>query len=128
MAESLAPRAGFQWGRVRWDAHDAPVGTTCSYCGAAIRDEAVPLRLWDAFDNACVFCDPCAAEWFGLQPMTEDDMTDNRADEAIELVEAMCAPDKMDKTSAAHFLEEVIARLESALEAVREEIAEEKDR
>ncbi|HLG44737.1 MAG TPA: hypothetical protein VKY24_00735 [Reyranella sp.] len=64
---TLSPRPSFDWTRVRWDAADAPQRDDCSYCGAAIPEEAVPLRMWDASSNACVFCAPCAERWFGLE-------------------------------------------------------------
>lgn len=47
---------------------------------------------------------------------------DKRVDEAVELVEGMCAPGVMTKQEAVDFLEDVLARLESSVEALREEI------
>ena len=66
---SLAPKRGFDWSRVRWDAADAPQRDDCSYCGVAISEDAVPLRMWDQSGNACVFCDGCAHVWWGFQPV-----------------------------------------------------------
>ena len=63
----LVPKPGFEWPRVRWDGANEPVRNDCSYCGTAIPDEAVPLRMWNARSDACVFCDDCAEKWFGLQ-------------------------------------------------------------
>lgn len=69
---SLQPKPGFDWSRVRWDDADAPALDDCSYCGAAIPEEAVPLRMWDEQSNGAVFCDPCAERWFGLmRPIVE---------------------------------------------------------
>lgn len=48
---------------------------------------------------------------------------DELVDKAVEAVEAMCAPAMMpDKKEALDFLEDVIARLESSADALREEI------
>jgi hypothetical protein len=49
---------------------------------------------------------------------------DKLVTEAIEAVEAMCTPDRMSKTDAIDFLEDVVARLESSIEALRDETAE----
>jgi hypothetical protein len=51
-------------------------------------------------------------------------------EEAVDAVEALCAPDQMTKGEALEFLEEVIGRLRSSIEALRDEIeneAEEED-
>lgn len=59
--------------RVQWSERDRD---TCSYCGAAIPDESVRLRLFKSIPDAtvgvlgCVFCDRCAAECFGIQRVT----------------------------------------------------------
>jgi len=79
MATSLSPVKGFDWTRVRWDAADAPQRDDCSYCGAEIPEDAVPLRMWDEPGNSCVFCDACSARWWGLMPMQGDD-DDDRSD------------------------------------------------
>lgn len=47
---------------------------------------------------------------------------DELVDKAVDEVEAHCTPDKMSKQQAMDFLEDVIARLESSVEALREEI------
>ena len=65
---AIRPAEGFDWSRVRWDDADKPQRDDCSYCSAAIPDEAVPLRMWNDRKDGCVFCDACAARWFGLQP------------------------------------------------------------
>jgi len=70
---SLAPSKGFDWSRVRWDAADAPQRDDCSYCGAAIPEEAVPLRMWDEPGNSCVFCDDCMQRWWGFVPLQRED-------------------------------------------------------
>jgi hypothetical protein len=67
---------GFKWERVRWDGAAEAVRNDCSYCGAAIPEEAVPLRMWDARGNACVFCDPCAERWFGLETYPDPEPDD----------------------------------------------------
>jgi hypothetical protein len=66
-APLLTPKPGFDWSRVRWDAGDAPQRDDCSYCGAAIPEEAVPLRMWRPRGDGCVFCDACAERWWGMK-------------------------------------------------------------
>lgn len=44
---------------------------------------------------------------------------------AVDLVEALCTPDKMPKTDAVEFLGAVIAQLDSSIEALQEEIENE---
>jgi hypothetical protein len=73
MASPLEPKPGFDWTRVRWiPPGPAPVDETCSYCGAAIADETVPLWLWNTGSWAAVFCEGCMQTWWGFQSMTED--------------------------------------------------------
>jgi hypothetical protein len=69
---SLEPKPGFDWKRVRWDDANAPQRDDCSYCGVFIDEDAVPLRMWRPRGDGCVFCDPCAARWFGLQDELEE--------------------------------------------------------
>ena len=71
--DPLAPKAGFDWTQVRWTGPYAPVDETCSYCGAAIPEESVPLRLWNKQHWAAVFCEACMAEWWGMQTIPDDD-------------------------------------------------------
>jgi hypothetical protein len=55
-------------------------------------------------------------------------MTDyhvDHVDQAVDAVEALCAPDQMSKVEAVDFLEEVIARLRSSIEALYVEIENE---
>jgi gas vesicle protein len=49
------------------------------------------------------------------------------ASDAVDFVNAMCGPDKMLKTEAREFLEIVIDRLETAVEALEEEIENENE-
>lgn len=64
---SLTAKSGFDWSRVRWDDADKPQRDDCSYCGTPTDEDECPLRMWDAYSNGCVFCNACAANWFGLQ-------------------------------------------------------------
>jgi hypothetical protein len=80
MDVSLVPAPGFNWQLVRWDAWNAPQRDDCSYCGAEIPEDAVPLRMWDEPGNSCVFCDACAVRWWGLQPVQYDDDDDDRSE------------------------------------------------
>ena len=67
---TLAPKPGFDWSRVKWGGPTDPLSFVCSYCDAAIDDEACPLRMMGETQFA-VFCDPCAERWFGLQRSVE---------------------------------------------------------
>jgi hypothetical protein len=65
---TLQPRPGFDWDRVHWHAK-AEDEEHCSYCGLAIPEETVPLRLFDQQrDTAAVFCDECMVTWWGFEP------------------------------------------------------------
>jgi hypothetical protein len=72
MTNPLEPKPGFDWTKVRWTGPLAPVDETCSYCGAAIDEESVPLRLWKKDHSAAVFCEGCMQTWWGFQSMNED--------------------------------------------------------
>lgn len=47
--------------------------------------------------------------------------------QAVEMVENLCGPDKMSKEDAVDFLEDVIGRLENSIEAIKEELGEEEN-
>lgn len=52
--------AKFEWANVRWEPGNARPGNRCSYCGAPIPCDHVPLILWqlDTSDTAR-FCQAC---------------------------------------------------------------------
>lgn len=62
----LAPKAGFDWGRVRWS---EIVESACSYCGARLREDEMPLRLFrkQPPNLGAAFCEACQREWWGIQ-------------------------------------------------------------
>jgi len=66
-ARTIEPKPGFDWTRVRWTGPHALVDDTCSYCGAAISEDSVPLRLWNERSWAAVFCDACMKTWWGME-------------------------------------------------------------
>ena len=73
MTNPLEPRPGFDWARVKWTGPHALVEwETCSYCGGAIEDDAVPLRMWNDSGWAAVFCDACMATWWGMTPVDDE--------------------------------------------------------
>ncbi len=72
MTNAIEPKPGFDWSKVQWGAPDDVVSDDCSYCGAAIPDEAVPLRLWNQDGWAAVFCDGCMATWWGMTAIASD--------------------------------------------------------
>lgn len=49
---------------------------------------------------------------------------ENIVNAAAEAVEEFCSPDKMSKPEAIDFLEDVISRLRSSMEAIQEEMDE----
>ena len=63
---TLHPRPGFDPSKINWGSPGQRVSTECSYCDAAIPDRAVPLRMFTRDGWAAVFCDQCAATWFGF--------------------------------------------------------------
>jgi hypothetical protein len=52
----------------------------------------------------------------------EEGTMDKKVDEAVDAVESMCAPGFMTRQDAVDFLEDVIARLEADVDALREQI------
>jgi hypothetical protein len=72
MIPGLKPKPGFDWTRVRCTGPLAPVDDTCSYCGAAIPEDDVPLRLWNDNSWAAVFCVACMETWWGMQSFDDD--------------------------------------------------------
>jgi hypothetical protein len=73
MTEPLQPKAGFDWTRVQWTGPYALVEwERCSYCGSAIPEEGVPLRMWNDEGWAAVFCDACMREWWGMESFADD--------------------------------------------------------
>ena len=62
---TIAPQPGFDWSRVKWSRY---AEDDCSYCGDAIPEDTVPLRLFDEKRNlGAVFCDHCMAAWWGMR-------------------------------------------------------------
>jgi hypothetical protein len=68
----LEPKAGFDWGRVAWGRPDSPRSPLCSYCSAALDEDAVPLCMWTSDGRAAQFCDDCQEKWFGLDSVEEE--------------------------------------------------------
>lgn len=70
---SLAPKPGFDWTKVTWTGPYALVEwETCSYCGGAMDEEDVPLRLWNDEGWAAVFCETCMQRWWGFEPVPDE--------------------------------------------------------
>ena len=69
---TIKPRPRFDWKRVNWGAPDEPQSDDCSYCGAPIPEEDVPLRLWNDDGWAAVFCEPCMRQWWGFQSFDDE--------------------------------------------------------
>jgi hypothetical protein len=84
MTSPLEPKPGFDWTKVRWSGPWAPVDETCSYCGAAIPDDTVPLRMWNASSWAAVFCEACMALWWGMETFPDEDPNDYGDERGID--------------------------------------------
>lgn len=63
----IKPREGFDWDRVTWGKPDDLVSDACSYCGADIPEEAVPLILSTDDGHAARFCEGCMRKWWGMR-------------------------------------------------------------
>jgi hypothetical protein len=69
----LEPRPGFDWSRVNWLGPDQPMIADgedcegCSYCGDAIAEDRVPLRLFNELGWGAEFCAHSEATWWGIQ-------------------------------------------------------------
>ena len=55
---------GFDWLKVRWGGPNDRRTEVCSYCGATLGEDEVPLILWDRRDNCAEFCERCSARYF----------------------------------------------------------------
>lgn len=77
MTDAIRPNPGFDPARINWLAPDQPLiaeneeHERCSYCGDAIPEESVPLRMWNQAGWGAVFCDHCQTVWFGMQSFDE---------------------------------------------------------
>ena len=69
----IKPRAGFDWRRVNWGRPDSVPSPLCSYCSAVIREDEVPLIMWNQASYAARFCETCMVGLFGFEPREPDD-------------------------------------------------------
>ena len=73
---TLAPKAGFDWLKVKWGKPDARRTNNCSYCGARFPDDDddgfVPLILWSKRGDCAEFCEECQRKWWGLENAGHD--------------------------------------------------------
>ena len=67
MPDPLTPLPGFDWGKVEWGGPKEPATETCSYCGAPLDEESVPLILWMDDGSSARFCDDCQRKWWGFE-------------------------------------------------------------
>ena len=68
---ALQPLPGFDWSRVKWGGPRDPVTEECSYCGAPLGEDSVPLRLFSSRGAACAFCEACMEKWWGIESYAE---------------------------------------------------------
>ena len=59
----LEPKPGFNPAQLNWGGPDEVVSDACSYCDAAIPEDAVPLRMWREDGWAVVFAIASPASW-----------------------------------------------------------------
>lgn len=64
--DALVHADGFTWLAVSWAAPGEPRMETCSYCDAELRDDEVPLMLWNEDGWCAEFCAGCQRRWWGL--------------------------------------------------------------
>lgn len=64
---ALRPAFGFDWLAVSWGGPDAPRSETCSLCEAEIKNNDVPLMMWNEEGWCAQFCMNCQRRWWGLQ-------------------------------------------------------------
>jgi hypothetical protein len=78
VTDAIRPNPGFDPARINWLGPDQPLiaeneeHERCSYCGDAIPEDSVPLRMWNRAgpDGAiwgAVFCDHCMTAWWGFR-------------------------------------------------------------
>jgi hypothetical protein len=60
----LRPRLGFNWLQVSWGAPEEVAARHCSYCEKLLKDEEMPLFLWNSEGWAACFCESCQAQWW----------------------------------------------------------------
>lgn len=72
MADTLKPKAGFDWGKLTWGRPDSSPSVLCSYCSAAIGEDDVPLILWNDKSYAVQFCDACQKTWWGMKSFEDE--------------------------------------------------------
>jgi len=63
----LVPAPGFRADKIKWGGPDDAVSNTCSYCGAPIPEDDVPIRMFSEHGHAAVFCNPCFEEGFKVE-------------------------------------------------------------
>lgn len=61
-------KAGFDWSRVTWGRPDSPPTVLCSFCSAVIRDDEVPLIIWNQGSFSARFCERCMVEHMSFEP------------------------------------------------------------
>lgn len=67
----MRPKPGFNPAMLTWEGPNEPPGETCSYCGDAIPEDAVPLVMFREDGWTVRFCDHCQATWFGIETFAE---------------------------------------------------------
>lgn len=64
----IEPKPGFDWSKVKWGAPTDRTTEHCSYCGAAMDEDDVPLIMWSELTgDTCQFCIDCQSKWWGFE-------------------------------------------------------------
>lgn len=64
--QTLRPAFGFDWLAVSWAGPDEPCSENCSLCEAEIKDDDVPLMMWNEEGWCAQFCTGCQRRWWGM--------------------------------------------------------------
>lgn len=66
----LGFKPGFDATRLKWGAPDEPPADDCSYCGAELPEDGVPLMMWSDPGACAQLCDACVDAWVTTVPET----------------------------------------------------------
>ena len=64
---TIKPLAEFNWLMVQWRGPKQTPGDRCSYCGAVIPDDDVPLMMWNKEGWCAQFCEACRLKCWGME-------------------------------------------------------------
>ena len=71
MSHSLQPKPGFDWLLVEWRGPKQRRIMRCSYCAGPLRENEVPLMLWNKAGWLAQFCTACQQKHWGIEVFEE---------------------------------------------------------